>query len=266
MVTIQELLSVMYEKGASDLHVTTGIAAPTIRVDGQLMPLPYPPLTPNDTKQLCYSLLTEAQKQRFEEESELDFSFGVKGLSRFRGNLFLQRGAVGGAFRAIPFEVPSLEKLGLPPVVMETCASCPAGSCWSPGRPGRGKSTTLAAMHRQDQQRSGTSTSSRSRTRSSSSTRTSVPREPARGLRRHARLRRRCKHILRQDPDIVLVGEMRDLETIEAALTVAETGHLVFADPAHQLRGADDQPRSSTCFRPTSSRRCARSSRSCSRA
>jgi len=110
MVTMQELLNVMYEKGASDLHITTGIA-PTIRVDGRLMPLPHEPLMPQDTKRLCYSVLTEVQKQRFEEEWELDLSFGVKGLSRFRANVYMQRGAVAGAFRTIPFRVRPFEEL-----------------------------------------------------------------------------------------------------------------------------------------------------------
>src|SRR5574341_255605 len=118
MVTMQELLALINEKGASDLHVTTGIA-PTIRVDGRLIPLPYEPLLPQDTKRLCYSILTEAQKSRFEEELELDFSFGVQGMSRFRGNVYMQRGAVAGAFRLIPFKIRGLRELGVPPIVSE---------------------------------------------------------------------------------------------------------------------------------------------------
>src|SRR3970040_2509570 len=106
MLTMQDLLNMMYEKGASDLHLTTGIA-PTIRVDGRLMPLPYEPLMPQDTKRLCYSVLTDAQKQRFEEEWELDLSFGVKGLSRFRAKGRMQRGASPRAFSPIPFRVRS---------------------------------------------------------------------------------------------------------------------------------------------------------------
>ena len=115
---LHQLLKVMIEKGASDLHVTTG-SPPQLRIDGELTPLKVPPLTATETKQLCYSILTDAQKQKFEQDNELDLSFGVKGLSRFRANMFMQRGAVAGAFRTIPFKILSFEELGLPPVVSE---------------------------------------------------------------------------------------------------------------------------------------------------
>jgi twitching motility protein PilT len=209
----------MLEGGASDLHITQE-SPPLIRVHGELKPLAYPPLTANDTRTLCYSLLTEAQKKKFEEDSELDFSFAAKGVSRFRGNLFLQKGAVGAAFRAIPFEIPDLEKLGLPKVVMEM-ASLPRGLVLVTGPTGSGKSTTLAAII----------------------DRINTIEDPIEFVHGHKRalVNQRevfadtlgfapaLKHILRQDPDIVLIGEMRDLETIEAALVVAETGHLVFS-------------------------------------
>ena len=227
MVSIQELLTLINEKGASDLHLTTGVA-PTIRVDGRLMPLPYEPLAPQDTKRLCYSILTEAQKHRFEEEQELDFSFGVKGLSRFRGNIYMQRGAVAGAFRTIPFRVRSFEELGLPSVLKDLCKK-PRGLVLVTGPTGSGKSTTLAAMiDKVNQERQ---------------EHIVTIEDPIEYLHPHKKclvnqrevnadtqsFKKAMKHILRQDPDVVLIGEMRDLETIEAALTVAETGHLVFA-------------------------------------
>jgi len=217
----------MLDKGASDLHITTG-TAPMLRIDGSLVPLRTDALTPVDTKQLCYSILTDAQKLRFEEDNELDLSFGVKNLARFRANVFMQRGAVAGAFRMVPFKIIPLQELGLPPVVSDLCET-PRGLVLVTGPTGSGKSTTLASMIDKinTQHRSHIIT-------------IEDPIEflhPHKGCLVNQRevgsdtnsFGRALKYILRQDPDAVLVGEMRDMETIEAALTIAETGHLAFA-------------------------------------
>src|SRR3982751_3404928 len=142
--SLSDLLRKMLEMSGSDLHITTN-SPPQVRVHGHLQPMDMPPLTPAETKQLAYSVLTDAQKHRFEENLELDFSFGVKGLSRFRANIFNQRGAVGAVFRAIPYEIKSFEELGLPPVVKALCAK-PRGLVLVTGPTGSGKSTTLAAV------------------------------------------------------------------------------------------------------------------------
>ncbi len=227
MPSIEAFLREMIERGASDLHLTTN-SPPMIRLHGELVGLAHPPLSQTDTKNLTYSLLTEAQKKKFEEESELDFSFGIKGVSRFRGNLYLQKGAVGGAFRMIPHTTPQLQTLGLPPPVPELC-SLPRGLVLVTGPTGSGKSTTLAAM-----------VDKVNRERHEHIVTVEDPIEfvhEHKGCLVNQRevfsdthsFTQSLKHVLRQDPDIVLIGEMRDLETIEAALVVAETGHLVFS-------------------------------------
>ena len=227
MPNLHQLLKELVDCGGSDLHITTN-SPPQIRVDGSLKPMELPPLTPVETKQLCYSVLTDAQKHKFEEENELDLSFGVKGLSRFRGNVFIQRGAVAGVFRVIPYKILTFEELGLPPVVTEL--SCkPRGLILVTGPTGSGKSTTLASIidkintERHDH--------------------IVTVEDPIEYLHPHKgclvnqrevgadtkNFKSALKYVLRQDPDVVLVGELRDLETIEAALTLAETGHLCFA-------------------------------------
>ncbi len=227
-ISLSELLRKLSELGGSDLHITTG-TAPQVRVDGHLRALEgYRQMTAADTKQLAYSVLTDAQKHRFEENLELDFSFGVKGLSRFRANLFNQRGAVGAVFRAIPYEIRAFEELGLPEVVKQLCDK-PRGLILVTGPTGSGKSTTLAAM---------VDKINRDRREH-----ILTIEDPIEFLHNHKGclvnqrevnadthgFAQALRTALRQDPDIVLVGEMRDLETIESALRIAETGHLTLA-------------------------------------
>ena len=227
MANMHQLLKAMIEKGASDLHLSTG-TPPQIRIDGEMVVLNTAPMSAAETKQLCYSVLTDAQKRKFEEENELDLSFGVKGLSRFRGNVFLQRGAVSGAFRAIPFEIKSFDDLGLPAVV-RALSRKPRGLILVTGPTGSGKSTTLAAII--------------DAINTERSEHIITIEDPIEYLHPHKKclvnqrevgadtdsFKKALKYILRQDPDVVLVGELRDIETIEAALTIAETGHLCFA-------------------------------------
>jgi twitching motility protein PilT len=226
-VNLHQLLRAMIEKGASDMHLTTG-APPLLRIDGQIIPLKLEPLTAVDTKQLCYSVLTEEQKIEFEKRKELDLSFGVKNLSRYRANIFMQRGAVSGAFRAIPFKILTFEELGLPPVVSELSVK-PRGLILVTGPTGSGKSTTLASIIDK------INTESRSHIMTIEdpieylhSHKRSIVNQRELGSDAHS-FKDALKYVLRQDPDVVLIGEMRDLETMEAALTIAETGHLVFA-------------------------------------
>src|SRR5712691_8127697 len=227
MATLPELLKAMVENNGSDLHIATN-SPPQIRVHGHLQRLQMPELTPAETKQLVYSVLTDSQKKRFEETLELDFSFGIKGLARFRCNVFNQRGAVGAVYRLIPEKIRAFSELGLP-AVLSTLAERPRGLVLVTGPTGSGKSTTLAAMidkiniERHDH--------------------ILTIEDPIEYIHKHKNclVNQREVHsdtnsfgnalraALREDPDIVLIGEMRDLETVEAALKIAETGHLTFA-------------------------------------
>jgi twitching motility protein PilT len=222
--TLQALLKAMTDKGASDLHVTAG-SPPRLRIDNELVRLQTDALTPVDTKTLCYSVMNDAQKLRFEEDLEIDFSFGIRGLARFRANVYLQQSCVAGAFRIVPYQITPLEEVGLPPVVLELCDR-PRGLVLVTGPTGSGKSTTLASMI----------------DRINTKTRGHIItiEDPIEFQHQHKNclinqreigrdsqsFQRALKYILRQDPDVVLIGEMRDLETMEAALTLAETGHL----------------------------------------
>ena len=226
-VNLHQLLKAMVEKGASDMHITAG-APPLLRIDGEVIPLKLPPLTPVDTKHLAYSIMTEEQKIAFEKDNELDLSFGVKNLSRFRGNVYLQRGAVAAAIRTIPFKILSYDELGLPQVIADI-ANKPNGLVLVTGPTGSGKSTTLASII--------------DKINSEQRVHILTIEDPIEYLHPHkmavvnqreigadtASFKGALRYVLRQDPDVVLVGEMRDLDTIEAALTIAETGHLVFA-------------------------------------
>ncbi len=227
-ISIKELLTKAIDLGASDMHIVVGVP-PIIRLHGGLEPLPgYPDLKPDDTQEIIYSVMTEDQISTFEAEMECDLSFGIDGLSRFRLNVYRDRGSVVGAFRAIPFEIKTFQELGLPRVIADF-AYKPVGLVLVCGPTGSGKSTTLAAIiDRINRERN---------------CHIITIEDPIEFLHNHNQsiINQRevnadtksfgaaLKYVLRQDPDVILIGEMRDPETIQAALTVAETGHLAFA-------------------------------------
>lgn len=227
MVNLRELLQEMIDKGASDLHITAGMP-PQLRIDGSITSTDHEPLSPEVTQSITYSVLNEEQQKRFEDDKELDFSFGVKGLSRFRGNVFMQRGVTSLAIRQIPYQIKSFRDLGLPPIV-EKLANRQQGMILVTGPTGSGKSTTLASII--------------DKINGERRKHIITIEDPVEYIHQH----KKCivnqrevkadtdsfgaalKHVLRQDPDVILIGEMRDLETMQAALTIAETGHLALA-------------------------------------
>jgi twitching motility protein PilT len=225
-LSLQALLKAMTEKGASDLHISVG-SPPRLRIDGDLVRLQVDALTPVDTKQLCYSVMNDQQKMRFEEDLEIDFSFGIRGMARFRANVYMQQACVGGAFRVVPYNIIPLENLGMPPVVTELCDK-PRGLVLVTGPTGSGKSTTLASMiDRINTNLKGHIVTVEDPIEFQHSHKNCLVNQREIG-RDSQSFKRALKYILRQDPDVVLIGEMRDLETVEAALTIAETGHLAF--------------------------------------
>lgn len=227
MATLRDLLQQMIDKKASDLHITAGMP-PQLRIDGEITSTEYDVLSPEETLQITYSVLNEEQQKRFEAERELDFSFGVKGLSRFRANVFLQRGVTSLAIRQIPYEIKSFKELGLPRVV-DNFSKKQKGLVLVTGPTGSGKSTTLASII--------------DKINGERNNHIITIEDPIEYIHQHKKcivnqrevkadtesFAAALKHVLRQDPDVILIGEMRDLETMSAALTIAETGHLALA-------------------------------------
>lgn len=227
MPEINEILMEVLEREASDLHLTVGIP-PTVRINGVLAPLDHPKLMPNDTKELVYSILSQDQREQLERNWEYDFSYSLLGKARFRVNAYYQRNSVGAAFRVIPFEIKKLHELGLPRA-LEIMVKKPRGFILVTGPTGSGKSTTLASLV--------------DLINETHALHIITIEDPIEYLHAHKRsivnqrevgadtksFSNALKYVLRQDPDVILIGEMRDLETISAALTAAETGHLVFA-------------------------------------
>ena len=228
MVTLEELLRVMLERKASDLHITAG-SPPRIRIDGKLLPTEYDMMDAEITQKIIYTILDSEQIAKFEQDKELDMSFGISGVGRFRVNVFYQRGAVGTAIRVIPYEILGFEKLGVPPDVCKKLCDLPKGLILVTGATGSGKSTTLAAMV--------------DYINTTGQYHIMTIEDPIEFVHRNKQclINQRevgpdtrsfndaLRHVLRQDPDVVLIGEMRDRETIELGLTLSETGHLTFA-------------------------------------
>ncbi len=228
IVQIETLLKMMVDRNASDLHISV-FSPPQLRIDEKLVPTEFPALSPDDSKKLAYSILKPQQIEKFEREFELDASFGIEGLGRFRINVFLQRGYVGTAIRLLPLNIMSFSECGLPVNIVENLCNKPKGLVLVTGATGSGKSTTLASMV--------------DKINSEKNCHIVIIEDPIEYVHKNKKalvdqrevesdthsFAKALKHVLRQDPNVILIGEMRDLETIEAALTIAETGHLVLS-------------------------------------
>lgn len=227
MASLEELLTALVNRKGSDLHIAAG-SVPRFRVDGKLVPTEYDPLRPEETQRLLYSILDAEQIARFEKQKELDLSFGIEGLGRFRTNLFYQRGAIGGVFRVIPEHVRGFDELGLPRKVCEELCAQPRGLILVTGATGSGKSTTLAAMiDFINRQEAGHIMTIEDPIEFVHKNQGCLINQREIGADTNE-FKMALRAVLRQDPDVVLIGELRDLETIEAALTISETGHLTF--------------------------------------
>ena len=245
--TIDDLLRALVEHGGSDLHIRVGVP-PLIRVRGDLTPLEYPPLTPEDAEELMFSLMNEERKQKFLQTNEMDMAYSVKDVARFRVNVLRQQGYVGGVMRCIPYEIKTLEQLGLPPVIKDIVLR-PRGLVLVTGPTGSGKTTTLAAMIRYINE--------------TTAKHIITIEDPIEFVHDDIKsivqqrevhedthsFQNALKHVLRQAPDVILVGELRDLETIHLAITAAETGHLVFGT-LHTTDAAQTVDRAIDVFPP----------------
>lgn len=224
---INEILTQAVNSKASDIHLTVGMP-PVIRIFGELYPLNYPSLTPVDVENLVLPILAPNHKEKLEEELELDFSYSIRGVSRFRGNIMRQRGSLAAVFRVIAMSIPNFDQLGLPPVVKEL-SNLPRGLVLVTGPTGSGKSTSLAALiGKVNEERSLNIVTVEDPIEFLHSHKKSVIRQREVGSDTHS-FAHALRHVLRQDPDVILIGEMRDMESISIALTAAETGHLVFS-------------------------------------
>ena len=227
MITLHQLLKAAVKQGASDLHIVAG-SPPVLRVEGRIVRVKAPDMDADQARQICYSILTDSQKSRFEATKELDFSFGIKAMARFRANLFFQRGAVSGVFRRIPLDIPDIDVLGLPQIVVET-VNAPTGLVLVTGPTGSGKSTTIAALiDKINRERRSHIITLEDPIEYVHPHRSCIVNQREVGIDTVS-YRSALKHVLRQDPDVCMMGELRDLETVEAALNICETGHLVFA-------------------------------------